>query len=74
MTTGEYIRHLREQNGLAQADFAYSIGVRQNRVSEWETGKGLPSFSNAIKIADYFGITLDELAGRSTADTSCARA
>ena len=38
----EWIRHLRERSGLSQAAFARRLGVRQQTVSEWETGRYAP--------------------------------
>ena len=36
---GAWVRRLREQSGLSQAAFARRLGVRQQTVSEWETGR-----------------------------------
>ena len=37
--TGAWVRRLRERSGLSQAAFARRLGVRQQTVSEWETGR-----------------------------------
>ena len=37
-----WIRKLRERSGLSQAAFARRLGVRQQTVSEWETGRYAP--------------------------------
>jgi len=37
-----WIRNLRERSGLSQAAFARRLGVRQQTVSEWETGRYAP--------------------------------
>ena len=39
---GAWIRELRERSGLSQAAFARRLGVRQQTVSEWETGRYAP--------------------------------
>ena len=41
------IAELRRQLGLSQAAFARQLGVRQQTVSEWETGKYLPRGASA---------------------------
>ncbi len=41
-TPGAWIRELRERSGLSQAAFARRLGVRQQTVSEWETGRYEP--------------------------------
>jgi DNA-binding transcriptional regulator YiaG len=38
---------LRRRLGLSQADFARELGVRQQTVSEWETGRYLPRGASA---------------------------
>ena len=40
--TAERIAALRAELGLTQAEFADELGVRQQTVSEWETGRYLP--------------------------------
>lgn len=37
-----WVRELRERSGLSQAAFARRLGVRQQTVSEWETGRYAP--------------------------------
>lgn len=45
-TAGEIIA-LRRTLGLSQAAFAARLGVRQQTVSEWETGRYLPRGASA---------------------------
>jgi DNA-binding transcriptional regulator YiaG len=40
--TAEEVLALRRRLGLSQAAFADELGVRQQTVSEWETGRYLP--------------------------------
>jgi DNA-binding transcriptional regulator YiaG len=40
--TAERIAELRERLGLTQAEMAEELGVRQQTVSEWETGRYEP--------------------------------
>lgn len=41
------VARLRQQLGLSQAAFARELGVRQQTVSEWETGKYQPRGASA---------------------------
>ena len=41
-TPEDWIRNLRRRSGLSQAAFARRLGVRQQTVSEWETGRYAP--------------------------------
>jgi len=45
--TAESIAALRATLGLSQAGFADEIGVRQQTVSEWETGRYTPRGASA---------------------------
>ena len=61
MSIGEKIKALRKARGLTQAKLADEIGSYQVTVYKWETGAFEPTIFNCILLADYFGITLDEL-------------
>jgi len=45
--TAERIAALRAELGLTQAGMARELGVRQQTVSEWETGRYLPRGASA---------------------------
>jgi DNA-binding transcriptional regulator YiaG len=45
--TAERVAALRAALGLTQAGFAGELGVRQQTVSEWETGRYLPRGASA---------------------------
>ena len=62
MTLAEQILALRTQMGLSQEDLAEQLGVSRQSVSKWETGQSVPDLDKLIKLADLFGVTLDELA------------
>ena len=55
------IRTMRQAKGLAQWQLAEMIGVRQESVTQWETGKTAPKFSRLAQIADVLGCTIDDL-------------
>ncbi|MCL2604732.1 MAG: helix-turn-helix domain-containing protein [Defluviitaleaceae bacterium] len=61
------LRSLREDNDLTQADVAKLINKRQQQYSKYETGESEPSLSALSTLADYYGISIDYLMGR----TSC---
>lgn len=61
MNIGNRIRELRKQRGLTQDQLANSIGVSFQAVSKWENGISLPDIALVPSIANYFGVTLDEL-------------
>lgn len=60
------IRELREKAGKQQKELAIDLGVSQPTVSDWESGRKIPSAKSTSKIADYFQVPIDYLLGRET--------
>ena len=60
---GKRIRGLRHRDGRTQEDLAEAIGVTSQAVSRWEANGGYPDMEMIPAIANYFGITIDELFG-----------
>lgn len=61
---GQNIRKLRKQQKVKQAVLASALGIGRQTISAYECGVTLPDIFLLIKIADYFGVSLDELTGR----------
>ncbi|MCI1750909.1 MAG: helix-turn-helix domain-containing protein [Megasphaera cerevisiae] len=62
MNFGEKLKALREKNNLTQAVVAKELGVTQRAISYYENNNVIPNDPNALnKLANLFGITLDEL-------------
>lgn len=61
------IRELRAEAFGTQEKFAYHAGVSRATVQNWERGTFQPNLSQAARLADIFGVSLDFLAGRSDA-------
>lgn len=59
------LRELREEAGLTQKQLAEKIGNVQRNISNWESGASEPDISTVIKLADCFGVSTDELLGKS---------
>lgn len=62
---GENIRKLRKDRGIKQAALASELKIGRQTISAYECGVTLPDIFLLIQIADYFGVTLDELTGRT---------
>ena len=60
----ENIRKLRIARGLNQVEFAKTINVTKQCVSNWENDNVVPSIDMLCKIADFFGVSTDYLLGR----------
>lgn len=61
MTVSEKIYTLRTRLGLSQEELAEKLGVSRQSVSKWETGQSVPDLEKIIKLADLFGVSVDEL-------------
>lgn len=61
----ENLRVLRARKNVSQEEMADSLKVDRKTISNWENNDTVPSFAIAIAIADYFGVSLDELVGRA---------
>lgn len=62
---GENIKKLRKERGIKQATLASELKIGRQTLSSYECGVALPDILLLISIADYFGVSLDELTGRS---------
>ncbi|MBQ7266916.1 MAG: helix-turn-helix transcriptional regulator [Synergistaceae bacterium] len=58
---GERVRELRAQSNMSQEKFALLIDMDRTYLASVESGKRNISLENISKIADGFGITLEEL-------------
>lgn len=61
MTLGENITALRTKAGLSQGDLADALEVSRQSVSKWETDASTPELDKLLRLAELFGVTLDEL-------------
>ncbi len=61
MTLGEKILSLRTARDMSQDDLAEKLEVSRQSVSKWETGQSTPDLDKIIKLADLFGVSVDEL-------------
>ena len=62
------IRQMRDRAGLRQQEVADALGVRFATYGSWEREERQINLRDAIRLAELFGCTLDELAGRSLRD------
>lgn len=61
MKIAEEICRLRSAAGMSQEELAARLEVSRQSVSKWETGASIPDVEKLIKMAELFGVTLDEL-------------
>ena len=60
----EALSKIRKENNLTQTKLAKQTGIKQQNISRWEAGKNLPNIEECVRLADFFGVSLDEFIGR----------
>lgn len=60
----ENIKNAREDKKISVYNVEKHTGIKHQSIYNWEQGKQEPTILNCIKLADYYGISLDELVGR----------
>lgn len=58
------LREIRKLSGLTMKELGIRIGVSESAISQYETGKRQPDYETLLKIADYFGVSVDYLLGK----------
>lgn len=61
MSFADNLVYLRQHYGVTQEGLAEQLGVSRQTVSKWEAGRGYPSIDSLKAIAEFFGVTIDEL-------------
>ena len=60
------LKELREKSGCNQTKIAEKIGIPRINYNKYETGGIIPPLKELIKIADYYGVSLDYLCDHKT--------
>ena len=55
------IRQLRQERHWTQLELAYKVGVTPLTIQNWERGRYEPSASKLRRIAEVFGVSMDEI-------------
>ena len=61
MKLSEKLLQLRNEHGTSQFELAERLHVSRQTISRWETGQSSPSAENLQFLAEFYGITIDEL-------------
>ena len=51
---------------MTQAELAAKMQLTTPSITKWELGRANPTYDNLIQLAEIFGCTLDEVAGRKS--------
>ena len=58
------LKEIRAKKDISQSSLADFVGLSQQAIAKWETGKATPDPEMLVKLADFFGVTIDYLLAR----------
>lgn len=58
---GVNIKKLREKNGISQLELSEIVGVSPSSITMYECGERVPRDTIKIKIANYFGVSVESI-------------
>ena len=64
------LQFLRELHELKQQDVADALGVSRSTYANYESGRRAPDIDLLMRLADIYGISLDELTGHQVNQSS----
>ena len=61
----ERLKELRKEKNLTQSQLSKELNVSLGAIGNWETGNRTPDVNTLSFIANYFGVTVDYLVGKT---------
>ena len=61
MSLGNNLFNARKKSGLSQEEVAGRLGVSRQAISKWELDETLPDICQSKRLANLYGLSLDEL-------------
>lgn len=65
---GTKLFKIRTERGETQEHVAECVGITYVSLSRYENGQRMPKMDILARLADHYGVTVDELIGRNDAD------
>lgn len=62
---GNNLKLLRKTHGLTQVQLQLATGIEQALLSKFERGERVPPTDTLITLADFYGVSLDYIVGRT---------
>lgn len=60
------LKQLRKERGIKQIELCKILGISQGNLSNWENEVYEPDKNSLLKMAEYFGVSVDYLLGRDS--------
>ena len=60
---GKNLKDLRIKKGVTQDDMAELLNIKRQTYSAYERGVSLPDVTSLLKMAEFFGVSVDEILG-----------
>ena len=60
------LKTLRRERKITQENLAKVFHISQTSVSKYETGEAVPDLETIVRMADFFGVSLDEFIVRES--------
>lgn len=58
---GQFLKTLRNEKSITQAELAEILGVSNRSISRWENGTTMPDFDLLIELAKYYEVEVGEI-------------
>lgn len=58
------LRHLMIEKDVTPLQMSFDLMIGRDKIYFWLRGDTLPKLEEAVKLADYFEVSLDEICGR----------
>lgn len=59
------LKKLRKEKGMTQLSLQMKTGIEQALISKYESGERVPPTETLIKLADFFGVSMDYIMCRT---------
>ena len=59
------LKELRKNKGMTQTALQIETGIEQALISKFESGERVPTTENLIKLADFYGVSVDYILCRT---------
>lgn len=66
---GDFVRELRREKNITQAELADALSVTNKAVSKWETGEAMPETGLLLPLSEILGVSVDELLNGARTET-----